>query len=735
MKLNKWLYGAAALAMLAACSDKDVAPGGGGENGTSSFTAGTSFLGITLELPSDLETRAEYGDDGPQGNDKFEDGEEWEYNVDNAALLLFKGPKTSEDNSIDIEAKAKFVGAYVVSGAEAFDQPNKDNITVSFQKAIKVLDRPEIGEDDQLWGLAIVNYKNDDHFTIISGEDPKTYGDLSIRTMDNAASDGTATGKVVTPVRLKNEKDGVSAATFEEIRGYITDCSFIKPTSNGKAIFMTNAPLSAVAGISNNPAGGNAKIQTLAKLNNNFKESETEAIQNPAGCIFVERALAKVTLSEFPKFAILTRTQVHNAATGAADYEDVTVKLPITSVQWAIDNDEELSYIIRNAVSSHDYWGLATNNYAGANRYRFVGNAGMNDYAYDTDPVHDKNGTTWFRTYWCVDPAYSTLKKFKDRTKEEGAFKNLITSTTNNNLYASQSPFYPHENTFSVDKQTYQNTTRVVFKVTYDTTGKIGTLNDSGEFVENAENATLSNCNLYAIRGQLRSFYLETDAYNLLMKSVLGSPSLHTLIKEYLGNASTINYGSDDVVIVTASAPKTEGEIVKGDYIADHVEFTPAFWKREDIKFNSLEDALADPTVKAKMDELLPKIASDANSDNHIVPFTNNSAYYVVYIQHFGDTYCPMPTKIENGVKVDAWKGEDTKVVYENNNAAKYLGRYGMVRNNWYDLQIGKIGSLGRATVPDGNVEISDDNKVEEWYLSARIHVLSWAKRTQHHDF
>lgn len=28
MKLNKLLYGVAALAMLAACSDKDVAPGG-----------------------------------------------------------------------------------------------------------------------------------------------------------------------------------------------------------------------------------------------------------------------------------------------------------------------------------------------------------------------------------------------------------------------------------------------------------------------------------------------------------------------------------------------------------------------------------------------------------------------------------------------------------------------------------------------------------------------------------
>lgn len=34
---------------------------------------------------------------------------------------------------------------------------------------------------------------------------------------------------------------------------------------------------------------------------------------------------------------------------------------------------------------------------------------------------------------------------------------------------------------------------------------------------------------------------------------------------------------------------------------------------------------------------------------------------------------------------------------------ANYLGRYGMVRNNWYDLQIGKILKIGYSEIPSLN--------------------------------
>jgi hypothetical protein len=65
-----------------------------------------------------------------------------------------------------------------------------------------------------------------------------------------------------------------------------------------------------------------------------------------------------------------------------------------------------------------------------------------------------------------------------------------------------------------------------------------------------------------------------------------------------------------------------------------------------------------------------------------------------------------------------------------------YLGRYGMVRNNWYDVQIDKIDAFGEPVDPSTTVDnpsTPDDNP--ESYISVKIYVLSWAKRTQSWSF
>ena len=70
------------------------------------------------------------------------------------------------------------------------------------------------------------------------------------------------------------------------------------------------------------------------------------------------------------------------------------------------------------------------------------------------------------------------------------------------------------------------------------------------------------------------------------------------------------------------------------------------------------------------------------------------------------------------------------------NNENDYLGRYGMVRNNWYDVTITSVRNLGSPVVPDvegSRGDTSDDNK--EIYLAFKVNVLSWAKRTQNVEF
>lgn len=105
-----------------------------------------------------------------------------------------------------------------------------------------------------------------------------------------------------------------------------------------------------------------------------------------------------------------------------------------------------------------------------------------------------------------------------------------------------------------------------------------------------------------------------------------------------------------------------------------------------------------------------PTNAADL-ANKHIVLnyYAGGVAYYPVYIKHFGDDLTPWTTG-----------------AYDTD--ANFLGRYGMLRNNWYDLKVTKIRSLGDPNV----VEVTGDPvDKDESYISVDINVLSWAKRTQ----
>lgn len=86
--------------------------------------------------------------------------------------------------------------------------------------------------------------------------------------------------------------------------------------------------------------------------------------------------------------------------------------------------------------------------------------------------------------------------------------------------------------------------------------------------------------------------------------------------------------------------------------------------------------------------------------------------YYASLIKHFGDVYTPA----NNIVNLDDYNEND------------HLGRWGVVRNNWYELSIKSVSGLGEPTIPD-NPELPADT--EDRYINCTINVLSWAKRSQ----
>lgn len=64
------------------------------------------------------------------------------------------------------------------------------------------------------------------------------------------------------------------------------------------------------------------------------------------------------------------------------------------------------------------------------------------------------------------------------------------------------------------------------------------------------------------------------------------------------------------------------------------------------------------------------------------------------------------------------------------NNA--FLGRYGVLRNNWYELSVNKVSGLGYPDVPEVKPTLPDDEN--DQYISVSVKILSWAKRSQKID-
>lgn len=59
-----------------------------------------------------------------------------------------------------------------------------------------------------------------------------------------------------------------------------------------------------------------------------------------------------------------------------------------------------------------------------------------------------------------------------------------------------------------------------------------------------------------------------------------------------------------------------------------------------------------------------------------------------------------------------------------------YLGKYGVVRNNWYNIKINKVSAPGLPEITDPKEPVEK----EEGYIKCEINVLSWAKRQQSVD-
>ena len=157
-------------------------------------------------------------------------------------------------------------------------------------------------------------------------------------------------------------------------------------------------------------------------------------------------------------------------------------------------------------------------------------------------------------------------------------------------------------------------------------------------------------------------------------------------------------------VVADASAAGASTEIKLDDTDNDMTKAGNRLLKKSNITATGY--TISDEDVKAINDKL------GLSEGYGISTYEKGESYYIARIKHFGDALTPWNSG-------DAYNGDNLK----------YLGRYGMLRNNWYELNVQSVSGPGYPDVPDVKPNTPDD-EIDK-YIKVSVKILSWAKRSQ----
>ena len=549
----------------------------GGGNGSGENETGVGYASFSITLPTTSGTRAD--------NPEFKPGETNEYDVFNATLLVFKKGATAGEGNYTLAEKVD------LGSMEPWKNPNETGVTTQAKITAKL---SEVDKSGDYFALVLLNNG--------SGADAK----VTLPSEGDKFSDWN--------VAAKANPD--------------------KFTDTKKGFYMANAPLY-------NSTDKSVTTLVPIKKENIFSTEAQASSGEPAADIYVERGLAKVTLTTATKDA----KTVGNSSSYAGD--------KVTISKWALDVTNKKTFPIHNVDGlSTDYEDIWKNEAAAApstpSTQRFV----------------DNSEATAKRVYWGTDPNYKETTLSGETPESKDARTENFNYIKKGDLTKEPTdPQYCLENTFNLKNMVQGQTTRVIFKASY--TPKDFTAADGKTFFKVGTSVALwSQKNL------------ETHIKTAVTKVISGTTA----------DDITINLAAEGNNITTAGNHeiKASNITVTGHEVTD-----------------------------AEVKDISEKVG--LTKDAGISTYANGESYYIARIKHFGDALTP-------------WNSGES---YGDNNL-KYLGRYGMLRNNWYELDVQSVSGPGYPDVPEVKPNTPDDE--DDMYIKVSVKILDWAKRSQSVD-
>ncbi|MHC6730293.1 Mfa1 family fimbria major subunit [Segatella copri] len=250
----------------------------------------------------------------------------------------------------------------------------------------------------------------------------------------------------------------------------------------------------------------------------------------------------------------------------------------------------------------------------------------------------------------------------------EGEFKMATTADFKKGEDAKKAQ-YCLENTFDIDHMVQGQTTRVLFSAKYTPAG----FSDGETFYKMGNSSQLWNADKVVAQIKAKAMEVLSEADETKVKVTLDAP--------------TNDLTKAGVHLVAAANVTHVGGAALEEVEVDNINKKLGFKK-----------------------------ATATDAEVGLSTFESGVSYYIARVKHFGD---------------DLTKWEGGNATYNSNNA-NWLGRYGVLRNNWYELSVNSVSGPGYPDVPKVNPKDPDD---ENWqYINVSVKILSWAKRTQKVD-
>ena len=353
------------------------------------------------------------------------------------------------------------------------------------------------------------------------------------------------------------------------------------------------------------------------------------------------------------------------------------VSVKVNDTDGTVDNEISVSGdTYKGATVKFDNWTLQNTNkktYLVRNVIGSETNAAWKAWVeYFTDGGYNRFvGTSVvapIRTYWGIDPNYAKVER-----NNLGENFNIITSTTQS--------------------------------ITWKVPANSSTQTDAEDVLYCGENTTVATAML---DNQLTSVLLKATfkpqgalSANQTFFTCNGVSTIYTEEEMITSFETVLTIAGDGYKLADGESIEVKTSLTEGTTITQASDLNKVFEITKDNETTGYPKEL----TKNQYDKIWGKYKDIKYYKDGV------TYYYATVIKHFGDIYTP---------------ANETNP--EQYTEANHLGRYGVLRNNWYELQINSVSGPGEPEIPVLPEEPVDK---EHRYINCEINVLSWAKRSQ----